>query len=123
MALRNYGSAPSSKISKTALDAEQVVAWEYRESAADLIQELKTDGYEIVSLEQTAQSMPYHEYKPSKPVCLILGNEVTGVGDDLLPHCDQALEIEMSGIKNSLNVTVAFGIVAYQLRQNLLSLR
>ena len=50
------------------------------------------------------------------PVCLVLGNEIEGVSSDILEFCDEAIEIEMSGIKNSLNVSVAFGVVAYHFR-------
>ncbi len=50
-------------------------------------------------------------------VCLVLGNEISGVSADILSFCDQALEIEMAGLKNSLNVSVAFGVVAYHIRQ------
>ena len=100
--------------------AEEVVDWEYREKAKPLIQELKEKGFQIVLLEQTVRSLPYQEFTPQKPVCLVIGNEVTGVEDDLLPDCDHAIEIEMAGVKNSLNVTVAFGVVAYHFRHQLL---
>ena len=56
------------------------------------------------------------EFQPEAPVCLVVGNEITGVGEEILPFCDAAIEIEMAGLKNSLNVTVAFGIIAYHFR-------
>jgi len=114
------GIPPSSKITKTALDAEKTVPWEYGKNAVEVIVKLRSEGYEIVLLEQTAHSLPYHEYIPTKPVCLVLGNEISGICDSLLPVCDRAIEIEMAGLKNSLNVTVAFGIIAYHLRRQLL---
>ena len=111
------GIPPSPKISKTALGAEKSVPWEYASSARQCIEKLKTEGYEIILLEQTPQSLPVEDFRPRAKICLVLGNEISGVAEDLLPLCDQALEIPMSGLKISLNVTVAFGIAAYQLRQ------
>ncbi len=115
------GIPPSNRIAKTALDADKVVPWEYRKNAATLVRELREQGYETVMLEQTVESISYQDYLPKGPVCLIVGNEIEGVGEDLLPHCDRAIEIEMAGFKNSLNVTVAFGVVAYHIRQQLLA--
>ena len=113
------GIPPDPQISKTALGAEQSVPWEYRRKASEAIRELKSHSYKIVLLEQTAGSIPYQEFEPEGPVCLVLGNEIGGVDDELLPLCDAAVEIEMAGLKNSLNVAVAFGIVAYHLRRRL----
>jgi len=113
------GIPPSGKISKTALGSEQSIPWEYRSSARQCVERLKTEGWQIVLLEQTPQSLPYEEFCPTAPVCLVIGNEITGVGEDLLPLCGQAIEIPMSGLKISLNVTVAFGIAAYHVRNYL----
>lgn len=110
------GYPPNSQISKTALGAENEVPFEYRAEAGSVIDELKEKGYEIVTLEQTEESVPYQEFIPEKPICLILGNEVEGVESDLVEFCDRAVEIEMAGLKNSLNVSVAFGILAYHIR-------
>ncbi len=110
------GIPPDNQISKTALGAEKSVAWEYRREAVPLIQELKLKGYQIILLEQTEKSIPFQDFSPEFPVCLVLGNEIEGVSENLLPFCDQAVEIEMAGEKNSLNVTVAFGVLAYYLR-------
>lgn len=115
------GIPPALKISKTALGAEKAIPWEYRRDPCSIIQELKEKGYEVVLLEQTQSSISYLDYQPRSPLCLVVGNEITGVGEDLLPHCDKAIEIEMAGLKNSLNVTVAFGIVAYHIRHLLSS--
>lgn len=110
------GIPPDSKISKTALGAEKRVPWEYCQRASDCVRALKSAGYQIVLLEQTVKSQPYEEFAPSAPVALVLGNEITGVDDDLLSYCDVAVEIGMAGIKNSLNVAVAFGVVAFHFR-------
>lgn len=114
------GFPPSGMISKTALGAENSVPWEYRKDAREVILSLKAQGYQIVMLEQAHQSIPYQEFDPQTPVCLVLGNEIVGVEEDLLPECDVAIEIEMAGkIKNSLNVGVAFGVVAYHFKNRL----
>lgn len=110
------GFPPSAQISKTALGAEARIPWEYRQNALTLLTELKAKGYQIVLLEQTAQSIPHQDFSPAAPVCLVVGNEITGVADALLQVSDAAIEIEMAGVKNSLNVAVAFGIAAYDIR-------
>ena len=115
------GFPPAGGISKTALGAEHSVPWEYKKDAREVIRDLKMQGYQIVMLEQARQSIPYQEFDPQTPVCLVLGNEIEGVEEGLLPDCDAAIEIEMSGAtKNSLNVGVAFGIVAYEMRNKLI---
>jgi len=113
------GQPPNKQIAKTALGAENNVAWEYRSDVIDLIQELKAKNYQIVLLEQIKGSIPYQDFIPQAPACLVVGNEIKGVSDQLVSYCDVPLEIEMVGLKNSLNVSVAFGIVAYHFRQTL----
>ena len=85
------------------------------------MRELKGKGYQIVLLEQISGSVAHDAFKPKSPVCLVVGNEVSGVSDELMSLCDAAVEIDMSGIKNSLNVAVAFGIIGYHIRSILLS--
>lgn len=115
------GIPPSAKISKTALGSEQSMPWEYAASARQCVERLKAEGWQIVLLEQTPQSLSYEAFFPQAPICLVVGNEITGVGEDLLPLCDQAVEIPMAGLKISLNVTVAFGIAAYHVRKQLVN--
>jgi 23S rRNA (guanosine2251-2'-O)-methyltransferase len=115
------GHPPNNQISKTALGAENQVAWEYREDIRDVIKESKQLGYQIVLLEQTQESCFYEEFIPQTSVCLVIGNEIEGVFQDIISDCDAAVEIKMAGFKNSLNVAVAFGIVAYHFRKCLVS--
>ena len=110
------GCPPDSQISKTALGAEDAVAWEYQRYATDVVRCEKEQGAEIVLLEQLVESVSYHEFRPRRPICLVLGNEITGISEELLALSDRAVEIPMAGLKNSLNVTVAFGVVAYHLK-------
>lgn len=110
------GQPPNEMISKTALGAEEQVEWEYCEDILPLIDRLKNQGYKIVLLEQMDNSRLYEEYLPDSPVCLILGNEIDGITEEIVDYCDDAIEIEMMGLKNSLNVSVAFGIIAYHFK-------
>ena len=110
------GYPPNSQIAKTALGAEERMPWEYRQDVLSVIKELKEQKYQIVLLEQMEESSLYQDFCPSSPVCLVIGNEITGIGDSITAYCDEAIEIEMAGMKNSLNVAVAFGIVAYHFR-------
>lgn len=117
------GFPPDNMISKTALGAEETVPWVYQKDPLRAVSALKEAGYTVLLLEQTEKSLPYQEFEPAGPVALILGNEVSGVSEDLVSLCDGAVDIEMSGLKNSLNVSVAFGIVAYHLRNGLKKLK
>lgn len=111
------GFPPQSQITKTALGAEDRVPWEHCQDVIKVIEQLKKDGYQIVLLEQLEQSIDYHDFIPPGPVCLVVGNEIEGVSEGILPYCDAAVEIAMAGMKNSLNVSVAFGVVAYHISQ------
>lgn len=115
------GFPPSPKISKTALGAENSVVWEYRKNVSDCVQELKKAGFRIALLEQTSQSIPHQKFDPPFPLALVVGNEIQGVCETILPDCDYAIEIEMQGEKNSLNVAVAFGIAAYDIRNKFIA--
>lgn len=110
------------KISKVALGAEQSVKWEYAGQAWRVAEKLKKSGFEIVALEQTSKSIDYESYKPEFPVALIIGNENSGVKKTLLNRSDKIMEIPMKGMKESLNVSVAFGIAAYHISKFLKSI-
>ncbi len=114
------GFPPDTQISKTALGAEKSVPWEYVKEARECVLKLKDQGYQIVMLEQAQTSISYVDFEPSTPLCLVLGNEIGGVDEELMKLCDAVIEIPMSGLKISLNVAVAFGIVAYHYRNYLL---
>ena len=102
-----------SKVSKTALGAENVILWEYKKSALKTVKELKKQGYEIVSLELTNRSKRFDRVKYGKKVCLVVGNEVTGIRKSILAESNKVVFIPMYGEKESLNVSVAFGIAVY----------
>ena len=101
------------QISKTALGAEAIVPFEYIEQPP--LNDLKSDGYRIVALEQDATSIPMSSYKPPAKVALLLGEEVEGITPELLAQCEDIIEIPMVGKKESFNVSVATGIALYAL--------
>ncbi|MBF0384492.1 MAG: RNA methyltransferase [Candidatus Omnitrophica bacterium] len=110
------GYPPNPQLQKTALGSQNSVSWEYRKDARVLIRELREEKYQIVLLEQAKGSVLYNEFEPEFPLCLVVGNEIKGVSEQLLSDCDYAVEIEMEGKKNSLNASTAFAIVAYHYR-------
>lgn len=110
---RPDNSKAKRKISKVALGAEETVRWEYVFQAWRIVEKLKKSGYQIISLEQTKNSAKYANFIPSFPLALIVGNEKSGVKKSLLARSDKVIYIPMSGSKESLNVSVAFGIAAY----------
>lgn len=97
-------------VAKVALGAEKSVAWEYEKDPKKIIKNLKKAGYKIVSIEQDKKSTDYKKIKIDKPVLFIVGNEVDGVEKSLLKLSDEIAEIPMKGEKESLNVSVAFGV-------------
>lgn len=111
-------SPPRREISKTALGAEELVHWEYREDPAEVMRDYKKDGYRIVALEKTDTSGDLEGYEPPDKICLLLGQEVTGVSDEHLAMADDIVHIPMHGKKESLNVTVATGIALNRLRNS-----
>ncbi len=109
---------PKKEILKTALGSTESVDWEYVEDPKDVILKLKKEGVKICALELTENSKPYYRVKSADfPLCLIIGNEITGVSQDLLDLCDYSIEIPQYGIKQSLNVAVAYGIAIFELRK------
>lgn len=110
---------PNREITKTAIGATESVDWEYTESIPDAISKLKSEGYTIIGIEQTDQSMMLHEFKPSqRKLAVIFGNEVDGVSDEIIDDLDFCIEIPQHGTKHSLNVSVCAGIVLWELAKS-----
>ncbi len=105
-------------LAKTALGAEKTVMWEYIKRTTDCIKHLKKQGFCIVVLEQDKKSIDIRRFRVplQKKIALILGAEINGVSRPLLKQCDAIVEIPMWGKKESLNVSVAFGIAGYLLK-------
>jgi 23S rRNA (guanosine2251-2'-O)-methyltransferase len=110
------GSPPHRDIYKTSLGAENSIDWEYHEDIETLINTLKSENYIIAGLEQTDKSIDIRNFDPqSKPVAIIVGNEVEGISDKALALCDEILEIPQFGTKHSFNVAVSCGIAFWEL--------
>lgn len=105
---------------KVALGAEKFVRWESAKTTAGAIKKMKAEGYEILALEQSKRSIPYSEaarkVRANARAAIVVGNEVKGLSPSILRSADRILEIPMMGKKESLNVAVAFGVVAFGLR-------
>lgn len=104
-----------SDLAKCALGAEDAIPWESFKTIAEVMAVLQKEGYEIVALEQDTQSVDYKEYMPKQKIALILGNEPNGISKDVLKQCDAIIEVPMRGTKESLNVSVATGVVLYRI--------
>ena len=113
---------PVGPLVKTALGAERTVAWEKYASTMRLLDKLRAEGKNIFAVEQSKKSVAYQRIHLSKKqlanAVLVVGNEIKGLPPAVLSRADKILEIPMFGKKESLNVAVAFGIVAYRLRLN-----
>jgi tRNA G18 (ribose-2'-O)-methylase SpoU len=108
---------PNHKITKTALGAEKTVPFEYYKQTWRLIEKLRQQKIRIVSLEQSPKSILYTKLKPKVPLALVIGNEVKGISKKVLELSDDIVYLPMKGGKESLNVSVAFGIAGYQIRK------
>lgn len=108
---------PSAEIHKSALGAEDSVPWEHSDSTPDVVSHLRSVGYEIVSVEQTVNSVSLEKFSPEfaegKKYALIFGNEVDGVDQAVVDASDMTLEIPQFGTKHSLNVSVSVGVVLW----------
>ena len=109
------GKPPHHKITKTALGAENMVPFEYHKQTWRLIERLKKDKIFIVALEQDKKAIVYIKFKPKFPLALIIGNEVKGISKKILKKVDIIINLPMRGKKESLNVSVAFGVTGYHI--------
>jgi 23S rRNA (guanosine2251-2'-O)-methyltransferase len=109
--LTGYTSAPPHPgIAKAALGAENFVSWEKNSRLSELILKLKKESYKIIAVEIDKKSKALYSFIKKGNICLVMGNEVRGLGRLVLSKCDGIAEIPMRGQKESLNVSVAFGI-------------
>jgi 23S rRNA (guanosine2251-2'-O)-methyltransferase len=106
---------PKKAITKTALGAENVVAWEHSWHAVPMAEALRGQGFEIAAIETSVHSVDLFTWQPKFPVCVVFGNEVDGLQPKLLEMADTHVRIPMLGQKTSLNVATAAGIVLYEL--------
>ena len=106
---------PHRELAKTSLGAEFSVDWEHNEDTIFLANKVKDQKIKLVLLEHTKYSESLYKLDWEFPLCIVLGNEVEGVSEELIKLCDKHVEIPMHGIKQSLNVSVAAGIIGYEM--------
>jgi len=104
-----------SDFAKSALGSEKTIPWEYVKTPFVKIKKLKEEGFHIVGVEQDSRSVDYKKVKKMDKMVFVLGTETTGISKNLLNLCDTIVELPMKGMKESLNVSVAGGIVLYRI--------
>jgi 23S rRNA (guanosine2251-2'-O)-methyltransferase len=100
---------------KVSLGAEEMLEWEYVKEVEPVLDDLRSQKFQILALEQSSGSRELSGFKPSNQFALIVGNEVEGIHSAILEKADEVLEIEMKGKKESLNVSVATGVALFEL--------
>jgi 23S rRNA (guanosine2251-2'-O)-methyltransferase len=105
---------PRTDFAKAALGAEISIPWEYVKSPITLIGKLRAEGFEIIAVEQSEKSVDYKKVRPKRKTAVIFGNEVKGVTASILKRSDIVSDIAMRGKKESLNVSVAAGVVLFR---------
>ena len=113
---------PATEIHKTALGAEDSVAWRYFKTALEAVDELKKAGYTVFSVEQVEHSTKLQTFEPQRgqKYAVVLGNEVKGVHQEVVDASDGCLEIPQLGTKLSMNVSVTAGIIIYKFAETLI---
>ena len=111
------GTPPHKEIRKTALGAEDTVAWKHFANATAAIEHLRWQGYKIYAVEQVSNSLSLEavSFNSHEKIAVILGNEVTGVELDTIQQCDGCIEIPQLGMKHSLNIATAAGVVLWEI--------
>ena len=104
---------PQKDIAKTALGAELALPWTYAKTPATILRKLRADGWEIVGVEQDERAEDYASFASAQKTLYIFGNEVRGLSPSMREACDRLVEIPMRGKKESLNVSVAAGVMLF----------
>lgn len=112
------GSPPSKQIAKTALGSEQIVPWERTDPLA-VIDARRSAGWETAAVETVDGAADLFDWQPRFPVLVVFGHEVEGLPADIVQRCDTRVCIPMAGLKRSLNVATAGGVVLYELFRKL----
>ena len=109
------GTPPHRDIEKTALGATESVEWVHVPDTTELVKALKSDGFQVVAIEQAEHSVKLNDFQPdfNNNYAFVLGNEVFGVEQEVINLSDTVLEIPQFGTKHSLNISVATGVVVW----------
>ena len=106
---------PKRAITKTALGSEESVAWEHYWEPLPVVDRLREQGYEMAAIETSVHAVDLFDWRPRFPVCVVFGHEVDGIRPEVSAACDTHVRIPMLGVKHSLNVATAGGVVIYEL--------
>lgn len=108
---------PNKEITKTAIGATESVDWKYEKETVDAIQSLKSEGYQIVAVEQAVGSTALQDFVATSEdkIALVFGNEVNGVSEEVMELADACIEVPQFGTKHSLNISVCVGVVVWEL--------
>lgn len=106
---------PHKEIRKTALGAEETVSWKHFANATQAVRTLKQDGYKVFAVEQVVNSISLEKFDATGKIAVIFGNEVIGVEQSTIAVCDGTIEIPQLGMKHSLNIATAAGVVLWEL--------
>jgi 23S rRNA (guanosine2251-2'-O)-methyltransferase len=106
------------EIRKTSLGATESVAWESWDDPETLVRKLTSDGVQVVAVEQTKYAVDYRTFRPTGDIAYVFGNEIDGVPETLCAKADAVIHIPMAGMKESLNVSVAAGIILFKSETN-----
>ncbi len=101
-------------VAKASLGAEKFVAWEHYNTLPPILKKLKKAGYVIIAVEQHKRAKDYKKFRTRNKTAFIFGNEVDGLAQSIFKYCEEVIEIPMKGEKESLNVSVAAGVVLYR---------
>lgn len=106
----------NTEMRKTALGGTESVNWKQFDNTLDAVEQLKNDGFKILAVEQTTDAISLEKLRTDsdEKLAFVFGNEVTGVDEKILEHCDAAIEIPQFGTKHSLNISVSAGIVLWK---------
>ena len=107
---------PNPRIKKASINTTGWVAWEYAKTAVSAIKDLrfKIKDLKVVAVEQDKKSVSYTDIDYKLPIAFVVGNETTGISEEILKVCDYIAEIPMWGVNKSLNVIISLGITVYQ---------
>lgn len=110
---------PNIRIKRASINTTEWVTWSYASTTIEALQELKTQNskIKIIAIEQSKNSIPYDKAEYTFPVALVVGNETTGVSQEVLDIADEIVEIPMWGVNKSLNVMVSLGIVLFEVME------
>jgi 23S rRNA (guanosine2251-2'-O)-methyltransferase len=106
---------PNPQIAKTALGAEASMPWEKPADSIAALERLRAQGWQLAAVETSLQAVDLFDWQPAFPVCVVFGHEVDGIRPEVLERCDTHVRIPTLGLKQSLNVATAGGVVLYEL--------